>query len=313
MKVSIIIPTLNESEHIENTLKNWLNQTYKDIEIIIVDGGSTDGTLDIIQKLSKKHPNIKLLIRKKAYPPEARNIGAKEASGEIIALMDADTGGVNDRFIEYTIKHFKDADVIGVDPKFIPTKDTWVESAITYGWDPDKTFTFYIHPRLMRRTVFLDLGGFPLVGGEDRLLGKKVNELLWTTSKKIVMEQRAICYFHVTHTVREFWKGQRWKGRAYPYMLKATGDEPSMYAAIYLNAVVSYSIFFAILIPISLLFVIAFVPLIACFLWYLVQGIKHSAVKIFMAKFLLYFIGGFARGIGFVESIVRKKRAQICG
>lgn len=313
MKVSIIIPTLNEKEHIEKVLRNWLNQTYKNIEIVIVDGGSTDGTIRIIEKLSKHHPNIKLLIRKDAYPPQARNIGVEKASGEIIVLMDADIASVNDKFIESAIVHFKDENVIGVDPKFIPTKCTWVESAIIYPREgAEDPVEFYIHPHLIRRSVFLDLGGYPLVGGEDILLADKINALTLITSKKVILEDKSVCHFHVPHTLKEFWKQQRWYGRAFPSRIKARGEEPIKYVEIYFNVALAYSIFFVFLIPIFPILAIILSPLFLTFLWYLIKGVKSSAVKIFMAKFLLYLIGGFARGIGLLEAGVRK-RARVGG
>lgn len=60
-KISVIMPSLNVSKYIKQCLQSVLNQTLEDIEIICVDGGSTDGTLDIIQQYVKKGNRVKLI------------------------------------------------------------------------------------------------------------------------------------------------------------------------------------------------------------------------------------------------------------
>ena len=90
-KVSIIIPCRNEEKFMEKVIKSLLNQTYpKDkLEVFFVDGLSTDKTMEIIQRYSKKHPFIKVLINPYKYVPHAMNTGIKNATGDIIIRMDA--------------------------------------------------------------------------------------------------------------------------------------------------------------------------------------------------------------------------------
>jgi len=75
----------------EKVIKSLLNQTYpKDkLEVFFVDGLSTDKTMEIIQRYSKKHPFIKVLINPYKYVPHAMNTGIKNATGDIIIRMDA--------------------------------------------------------------------------------------------------------------------------------------------------------------------------------------------------------------------------------
>lgn len=87
-KVSIVTVVLNGAKHIEQTINSVLNQKYKNLEYIIIDGGSTDGTQKIIEKYetrityweSKKDNGIS----------DAFNNGIKRASGEIIGIINAD-------------------------------------------------------------------------------------------------------------------------------------------------------------------------------------------------------------------------------
>ena len=87
-KISIVIPTLNQAETIEDTLLTILNQDYKDYEIIIMDGGSTDATLELLHKYS---PWITHLISgQDKGQSNAINNGFKLASGDIYAWINSD-------------------------------------------------------------------------------------------------------------------------------------------------------------------------------------------------------------------------------
>lgn len=86
MKFSIITPSLNQAEFIEDTILSVLDQNYSDFEHIIIDGGSTDGTLDIL----KKYPHLKWISEKDSGQSNAINKGFKMASGEILAWINSD-------------------------------------------------------------------------------------------------------------------------------------------------------------------------------------------------------------------------------
>lgn len=86
-KVSVIIPTYNREDFIEETIQSVLDQTYKDFEIIVVDDGSTDNTK---KKLEKFNSKIKLIEQKNSERAVSRNNGIKNAQGEYIAFLDSD-------------------------------------------------------------------------------------------------------------------------------------------------------------------------------------------------------------------------------
>jgi len=90
-KISIIIPSFNKVDFIEETLKSIIFQKYPNLEVIIQDGGSTDGTLDIIKRYAKKYPKIINYVSKKDKGQlDAINKGLKKAKGEIITYINAD-------------------------------------------------------------------------------------------------------------------------------------------------------------------------------------------------------------------------------
>lgn len=90
-KISIVIPSFNIEDYIEETLQSIVNQKYPNLEVIIQDGGSTDGTVDIIKKYAKKYPKkIKWESKKDKGQTDAINKGLKKASGDIITFINGD-------------------------------------------------------------------------------------------------------------------------------------------------------------------------------------------------------------------------------
>lgn len=90
MKISIIIPVYNGEKYLEECLESVLNQDIEDKEIICVNDGSTDGTLDIIRKFQNQNECIRLIQQPNMGAGIARNKGIDLAKGKYIAFMDAD-------------------------------------------------------------------------------------------------------------------------------------------------------------------------------------------------------------------------------
>ncbi len=88
--VSIIIPAYNVDKYIFRGIESCMNQTYKNIEIVIVDDGSTDATWDIIEKYKKDDERIVAVHQSNAGVSAARNHALRVASGEYILFLDAD-------------------------------------------------------------------------------------------------------------------------------------------------------------------------------------------------------------------------------
>jgi glycosyltransferase involved in cell wall biosynthesis len=86
MKISIITPTLNQSRFIEDTILTVKNQDYPDFEHIVIDGGSTDGTIEIL----KKYPHLKWISEKDTGQSNAINKGLRMATGDILAWLNSD-------------------------------------------------------------------------------------------------------------------------------------------------------------------------------------------------------------------------------
>lgn len=87
---SIIIPALNEEKYIANLLNDLANQTFKDFEVIIVDGKSDDKTIKIANSFQDKLPSIRIITSPRRHVCTQRNLGARNALSDILVFSDAD-------------------------------------------------------------------------------------------------------------------------------------------------------------------------------------------------------------------------------
>src|SRR4051812_26873537 len=85
--VSVIIPTYNRANVVSEAVESVLNQTYSKVELIVVDDGSTDDTLE---KLRRFGNTITVITQENAGPSAARNAGIANARGDLIAFLDSD-------------------------------------------------------------------------------------------------------------------------------------------------------------------------------------------------------------------------------
>jgi len=110
-KVSIIVPCYNSEEYLDIAIKSLVNQTYKNIEIILLNDGSTDGTLDIMKSYDDKR--IVIIDKKNTGIGDTRNTGIHKSSGDYIMFLDSD-----DYYEEDTIENMvkvleeQDADMV---------------------------------------------------------------------------------------------------------------------------------------------------------------------------------------------------------
>ena len=191
MKISVIIPTYNEANHIEECLGSLSTQTYKDYEVIVIDDGSTDKTLSIIK--SKK---VKAYSQTHLGAGSARNLGSKHAQGEILVFVDADMI-VSQNYLEEISKPIINKESKGTfttNEVVLNYDNIWAK---LYNWEYIKEKTkFRIpsnHPqtakvfRTILKSEFDRVGGYDEVGyGEDWTLSKKLGYNATPTSALVL-------------------------------------------------------------------------------------------------------------------------------
>lgn len=145
MKVSVITVTYNSVATLEDTMKSVLRQTYNDIEYIVVDGGSTDGTLDVIRNFEPRFGGrMKWVSEKDHGIYDAMNKGIRMATGDIVGTLNSDDYYTSDDVLERMVSFWTDdkLDAVYGDIHFIRDGQ------------PDKCFRYYsskhFHPRWLR-------------------------------------------------------------------------------------------------------------------------------------------------------------------
>lgn len=111
--VSIIVPVYNAEKYLTRCLDSLINQTYPDTEMILVNDGSTDNSLEVCQKYQRTYPNIKVIDQANQGVSCARNAGIDAAAGEYICFVDADDC-VEKNFIESLVQGVDDKADIAV-------------------------------------------------------------------------------------------------------------------------------------------------------------------------------------------------------
>jgi glycosyltransferase involved in cell wall biosynthesis len=205
MKTSLIITVKNEENTIEECLDSLLSQSRMPDEIIIVDGGSTDKTVETIERYIKNEVPIKLIVAKGANIAQGRNIAIENAKHEIIASTDA--GCITDKYwLKNLVAKFDDAiDVVsGV---YKPLTNTTFEGCVGEITCPkveylnESTFMPSSRSVAFRKVAWEEVGGYPekLSYAEDTVF----NLMLKKAGFKFKLAKDAVVYWRMRSNLRE--------------------------------------------------------------------------------------------------------------
>ena len=167
MKISVITVSLNNSSTISDTIDSVLNQNYKDFEHLVIDGKSTDGTLNILQNSMHSRLSVSSEIDGGIY--DAMNKGLELSNGEIIGFLNADDFYPSSLVLSKVVKVFEDKkiDACYGDLCYVRKNNIkqivryWKSSALSdgafvKGWSPPHP-TFFV-----RKSIYQNFGGFNL-------------------------------------------------------------------------------------------------------------------------------------------------------
>lgn len=107
-KVSIIVAYYNEEQYIVECLESLINQTYKNVEIILINDGSTDNSLKYAEKYAEKNDNVKIYSMKNSGVSVARNFGIEKATGDYILFVDGDDW-IENYTVEFAVEKIKNS------------------------------------------------------------------------------------------------------------------------------------------------------------------------------------------------------------
>ncbi|RLI34316.1 hypothetical protein DRO55_06655, partial [Candidatus Bathyarchaeota archaeon] len=223
VRASVIVAVKDEAERIDPCLESLLSQTYKNYEVIVVDGGSTDGTIEIVNSYAERMPDkIRLTTEPGRGPGYARNLGVKMSKGEILIFLDGDDE-VNPEYLEKVTRHFEKPEVAAVSTRMIfrsgetlwgRIQDLWRRTR----WSQETTR----FPTAMRREAFEEVGGYneSLVVGEDYDLWDRLRRYITEGKLKTDREPEAVIYSTSEDTPAEIFRHGVWFGRNLPQLLK---------------------------------------------------------------------------------------------
>ncbi|MBM3247159.1 glycosyltransferase family 2 protein [Candidatus Pacearchaeota archaeon] len=219
-KVSVVIPSYNEEKDIGACLESLKKQSYKNIEVILVDDGSSDNTLDVAKQTAKK-AKLKLILLKQNHqgPGRARNLGAKKSRGEILAFVDSDMTFEKDyvkNLIEPIISD-KTGKVIGTTHDY----EVAVNTSKKYSnlWGKIRVSKEHANQvkifRAIKKDKFFQLGGF------DQKYGYADDQTFWFKHKiKPIVAKNTTCYHKNPDTLKGTYKQARWIGASWKERFK---------------------------------------------------------------------------------------------
>ena len=203
IKVSVIVPVYNVGKYLDKCLNSLVNQTLKDIEIIVINDGSTDNSKEIIDKYKDNYPAlIRCINTKNRGIGPARNFGIKKATGKYITFVDSDDYLKNDTLekafncIEETSSDIVIYDWYEVNEEYEIINEVSIESFSRTSLNDNKELLFLINPapwnKLYKRELFNDIL-FP----ESRIKYEDLMTIIKVLvyAKKIVKLDEKIYYY----------------------------------------------------------------------------------------------------------------------
>lgn len=217
--VSIIIPCYNEEKYIAQCLDSVVAGDYPldRMEVLVVDGRSTDRTRDILAAYSKQHPVVKLVDNPHRLKPHALNIGITRAAGDIVIRMDAHAV-YKKSYVSRSVRYLNEykADNVGGVRKTLPAGDSILAKSIAASISHPfaagnaiyrtgaKSFKWVdtVFGGCYRRETFQKIGLFneTLVRGQDR----EFNIRLQKAGGKILFAPDIVCHYYARGNLRSY-------------------------------------------------------------------------------------------------------------
>jgi glycosyltransferase involved in cell wall biosynthesis len=314
--ISVICPVFNEAKYIEDVLQFFINSEPKEKELILVDGGSTDNTVKIIEKWKEKYDNIFLLFNDHKYVPFALNLAIKQSNGDPIIRLDAHTVYQNDYF-ETILQTFKatSADIVGGPMR--ATGRTSFQKSVAYctstsfGIGNSKIhnenfsgYTDHVYLGAWRRNIFSDIGYFneELKRNQDDEFHYRAKSL----GKKIYLNSEIKSFYYPRSSPVSLIKQYFQYGLFKPLVLKKVKSEikfrhliPSAFI-LYLIAIFFLSEIKIIFIPLLLYFALQ--------IWFSIANNLGFNEKLF--ALIVYPILHLSYGAGFLSGLTKLPKVK---
>lgn len=315
--ITVICPVYNEEEYIENVLKFFIESKPDEKELILVDGGSTDRTIEIIKRWLGKYNNIRLMHNKNKYVPFALNLAIKNSTGDPIIRLDAHTI-YEKNYFEKILETFDktNADIVGGPMRKIGSNDFQLAVAyattslfgigdskihkIDYNGESD-----HVYLGAWRRNLFNEIGYF-----DERLIRNQDDEFHYRArsfGKKIYLSSEIISYYYPRKSFSSLFKQYFQYGLFKPLVLRKIKSEikvrhliPAIFSLyiILLPFLFLYNKFF--LIPLLIYLIIDFI------FTFQIRGNLKQKLLVFVIFPSIHFAYGFGSILGFAKIFNKK-------
>ena len=309
--ITVLCPTYNEAEYIEKVLKFFINAKPADKELLIIDGGSNDGTKEIVNDWTNKYSNIRLLENKNKYVPFALNIGIKKSNGDLIIRLDAHAEYAEDYF-EQIIKTFNDtgADIVGGPMNAVGKTNFQIAVAhvtsTVFGVGDSKIHkgkykgeSDHVYLGAWRRKLFDEIGYF-----DERLKRNQDDEFHYrarSLGKRIYLNPEIKSYYYPRSSLSKLIKQYFQYGLYKPVVLRKIKSEIKLR-----HLIPSLFSIYILSLPLAFLSKFYLLPLFAYFFIDIYFSIRAKRnIRIVINSLLIYPVLHLSYGFGFLSGLFK--------
>ncbi|GMR25276.1 MAG: glycosyltransferase family 2 protein [Ignavibacteria bacterium] len=309
--ITVLCPTYNEAEYIEKVLKFFINSSPSEKELLLIDGGSTDGTKNIINEWTNRYSNIHLLENENKYVPFALNIGIKNSNGDPIIRLDAHTEYAND-YLEKIVETFEKtgADIVGGPMNAVGKTNFQIAVAqatsTVFGIGDSKIHkgkykgeSDHVYLGAWQRKLFDEIGYF-----DERLLRNQDDEFHYrarSLGKRIYLNPDIKSYYYPRSSLSKLIKQYFQYGLFKPIVLRKIKSE------IKLRHLVPFIfVIYLLSLPLAYKFPYWLLPIILYFLvisWNVLRSKLNVKIKLYL--FIIYPVIHISYGVGFMFGILK--------
>ena len=312
--ITVLCPTFNEEENIEYVLKFFIESPPHEKELLIIDGGSTDKTIEIVNEWQKRSDNIRLISNPDKYVPFALNLGIRSSTGDPIIRLDAHTR-YEKNYFEKILETFEKtgADIVGGPMNAVGETD--FQKAVAYATstvfgvgDSKIHQTSYegesdhVYLGAWHRKLFTDIGFF-----DERLKRNQDDELHYrarSRGKKIYLNPAIKSYYYPRNSLGLLIKQYFQYGLYKPLVLKKIKSETKLR-----HFIPSLYTIYIIGLPISILFLKYLTLLVVYFLFDFYFSLKlNKSFKSKLYCLIIYPAIHLSYGLGFLIGLISRNR-----
>lgn len=312
-KISVVINVYNEEENIQDCLDSLLNQTYKDFELIIVDDGSTDETMDIVESYYDRF-EMQLFSTPHVGIKKARRKGIDKTSGEYIIVIDADEILEPD-FIEQIINPFDQSEVGAVGGILKSEGEGWVTQGygvlneIFYGLRASGNEADWIQGgcSAYRREALEEVGGL----ANEKVSADK--DISWKLSKsgwRVLINRKAVAYHRDPQNVRSVIKREYDIGKRERSLLSKHKDKMSwkeisrFYPFGFLLLLILTPLFF----PLFYLLIASLISTIVLVGFLINKYTQHPMIKNIFSSWVVLTLINLAWSSGYMKAFLKREK-----